>query len=114
MVVLTYLAPGSPLIDALTNDSNCKYLKIDIKRPSGNKTLLLPEHPTLPDLSVVAITKSIYYDTDLPPHTHIPLHSIMKYYDYYNISPRSEDLLFHHLDSENPQVVIFLTSNIRM
>ena len=111
MGVVIYLAPGSPLIAALTDDPNRKYLNVNIKRTSKNKILLLPEHPTLPDSTVIAITKYMYCDMDEPPPAHIALHDIMTYYDYYDISPTTEEALFRHLDSDDPQITIILTSN---
>lgn len=108
MATLLYLSSGNPILNALTDDKDSnKYIKINIKRPSGDKQLLLPRHPTLPEVTVVAVTKSIYNDTDQQtrnlraPHA---LHTILEYYDHYNLPEASEYALARHLNSEDPQV----------
>ena len=83
MATLLYLSSGNPLLEALTDDkSSTKYIKINIKRPSGDKTLLLPRHPTLPEVTVIAVTKSIYNDTDQSLRT--PAAQRYSFHTYYS------------------------------
>ena len=107
MAALLYLAPGNPLLQALTDDTSItKHIRIDINRPSGDKTVILPQHPTLPEVTVIAVTKSIYDNNEetrtlRAPHS---LKTILEYYDYYSLPEASEYALARYLNSEDPQV----------
>ena len=82
-----------------TNDTSTSIITT-ITHPLGETNIILPPHPNLPTVTVIAVTRAIYAPIGSKPLA-VSLTSLLLYYEFYGIPQASDLAITLHLTSSN-------------
>ena len=90
-----------PHIDpSTTTEKTDTHITTTISHPLGNYNVVLPAHPSLPAITVTAVTKAIYAPIGNKPLA-VSLTSLLLFYEFYKLPAASDLAITLHLTSTN-------------
>jgi hypothetical protein len=101
MPAFLYIADHNPLREVIKSSNlHAPHVTTTITHTTGEYDIILPAHPHLPVVTVIAVTKAI---NDPEPKTSIAvsLTSLLLYYEFYKIPAASDLAIRLHLTSPN-------------